>query len=212
MRQPELFIEHYDQGDGLGPEMGAGRPERVGGLQRMPPLDATPTGAAPADVHVEAAHVGTHDRQILLDLRRDTRLGDVAVALGTRRRERDIDDLVDVRWRQAMRMTPVLAPRPSASGPRLRHRRALGERRGLPLARALRGRQRLRQTLNLAAQPIALALHARDLVPQALAALAQLLILLPQALQLRLAGHLRGTGLSACTHATVMPESPPKYK
>jgi len=177
----------------------------------MAPLHATPARAAPADVHLEAPPVRTHDGQILLDLDRDARLADVAVAPGTRCWQGDVDDLVDLRRRKAMCLTPMLTAGTSTHRASMRRRHP--SRTGRPGVCPPAARQPA--PASTARSPGATDLaraHARNLVTQALATLAQLLILPSQAFHIPLAGRLRRAWLAARTHATVMPESPPKYK
>ena len=55
----------------FGPQLHAGRPQRVRGLQGMAALDAPPALRAVADLDVEAPHNGPHHREVFLILRRD---------------------------------------------------------------------------------------------------------------------------------------------
>ena len=54
VREAEIFLEHAHQRDGLGAHVHGGRPERVGGLERMPALHAPCTLATAANRDREA--------------------------------------------------------------------------------------------------------------------------------------------------------------
>ena len=49
MRQPEVSVEHTDERDPLRPDVHPRRPQGVRGLQRVAPLHAPGTLAAPPD-------------------------------------------------------------------------------------------------------------------------------------------------------------------
>ena len=70
-RHADVLVQEHNQGHGAGPEVHIGGPQRVGGLQRVPALDAAATGDTTADVHVEAPDDRPHHRQLFLILRRD---------------------------------------------------------------------------------------------------------------------------------------------
>ena len=115
------------------------RPQRLGALPSAilaVTFAATPMAAAAADVHVKAAYMGTHDRQILLNLDRQARFSDAPTALQTHVRERHVDDLIDAGWRPTMTVAAVSATRTPSSPPRIRFWRALRERRRLALPSA----------------------------------------------------------------------------
>jgi len=97
VRQAQLFVEQHDQRDRVGPQMRAGGVKGVGGLQGMPPLHASAAVGTAADVDVEAAHVPPHNRQILLNLCGEARLGHPAATVWACRRERHLDRFVDRR-------------------------------------------------------------------------------------------------------------------
>jgi hypothetical protein len=102
----------------------------------------------------------------------------------TLRGQRDVDDLVDLRWGWAMSMPPML-PTGATSGPaRRRRRRALRERRGLPLARSAPGVERLRQPRDLTAQAIAFAFQLLALARQIRALALQAGIVVAQPIRL----------------------------
>ena len=68
-REAQLFVEHDDERDELGPELRRGRAQRVGGLQRMPTLDAAAARLAAADMDGELPHDDAADRNLFLILR-----------------------------------------------------------------------------------------------------------------------------------------------
>jgi hypothetical protein len=149
VREAEVFIEQHDQRDRVRPEMGARRPERLRRLQRVAPLHASTTVATSAHMHIEATHMRPHDRQILLNLGGDARLGQPAAAMQALIREGDVDPLVDRGWRLSGSMSPVSAPGATSRPPRLRRRRAFRKRGRLTLAGAPRRLQRARQALDV---------------------------------------------------------------
>jgi len=122
-----MLIEQDDQRDGVRPQMGVRRAERIGGLQRMPAQDATAAPTTAADMHVETAHVRPHDRQIFLDLGRDAHFGDATTAMRTLVRKRQVNDLIDGGRRLTMTMAAMAPTGPTAGLPRIRFRRALRE-------------------------------------------------------------------------------------
>ena len=69
-RDAQVRVQLDDQGDDLGAELHAGSPQRIGGLQRVPTRNPAPALRAVADLDVEAAHDGTHHREVFLVLRR----------------------------------------------------------------------------------------------------------------------------------------------
>jgi hypothetical protein len=210
VRQAQLFVEQDDQGDRVWSQMGTGGAERVGGLQRVAALHATAAALAAADMHVEPAHVRSHHRQILLHLRGDARLGHRAATVRARRRQRDVNRLVD-RRRSPVTVAAV-PPSPSPTGTtRLRRRRAVRERRRLTLAGAPRRVKRLCQSPDVAPQALALSFEPNVLIPQSIAFISRPLNLTAQPLQLslRVVDRLRGV---ASRHATVMADSRKEYK
>ena len=69
-RDAQVRVQLDDQGDDLGAELHAGSSQRIGGLQRVPTRNPAPALRAVADLDVEAAHDGTHHREVFLVLRR----------------------------------------------------------------------------------------------------------------------------------------------
>ena len=211
-----MLVEQHDQRDRLRPEMRARRTQRIGGLQGMTPLHAPATRDTVADMDIKAAHVRGHDRQVFLHLRRDARFLDRPATVRARCRQRDIDRLVTRGRRLSMGVPAVVAT--GATARRLRPRRGgpLRERGRLALPGASGRLQCVRQSLELAAQPIALTLQPRILFPQALgipfdavAVSLQLIALPTQPLHLTLEV-LRRRELRS--HRLLMPDSPLQYK
>ena len=85
----------------------ADRPQRTGGLQRVAALNPSPTLRAVADVDVDAAHEGTHHREVFLVQRRHPGHLDRAAAVRTRGRCRRRVVLVDLRRARTARLPPV---------------------------------------------------------------------------------------------------------
>jgi len=140
----------------------------------MTALDSTVALGAAADVHPEAAHDGTDDREILLVLIGDALGLDPAPTRRTARRERRLVGLVDHRRHGALAVPPMGGPTFPPRPFRVRRGGALRERGRLSRPGAPRGLQIVFQPFILAAQPIALAFqlgaltfHACQFVTQA---------------------------------------------
>jgi hypothetical protein len=159
---PSCLLSSTINSTACGPRCARGT-QRISRLQRMASLHAASTAAAAADVHVKAAYMGTHDRQILLNLDRHARFSDAPAAVQTHVRERHVDDLIDAGWRPTMTVAAVSATRTPSSPPRIRFWRALRERRRLALPSAPRGGEFLLQLLVLALQSLARALRFLEL-------------------------------------------------
>ena len=202
MREPEVLIEQDDQRDGVRPHMAARCAERIGGLQRMSALDPTATLPTAADMHVKTADMGPHDRQIFLDLGRDTRFGDAPTAVRTPVWKRNVNDLINGGGRLPMTMATVASTGATTGWPRIWFRRALRERRRLPLAGAPRGRELFLQPLVLTLQPLARLLRFLELPTQTIDF--SIKVFERRGLWL---GRLASVG-----HAPVMPESLLEYK
>ena len=78
--QSQLFVEHDGEGDGGGPQLRGGRPEGVGGLQRMAALDAPTAVCAVPNGDVKGADARTDHGQIFLKLGRVTHQRDRSTA------------------------------------------------------------------------------------------------------------------------------------
>jgi hypothetical protein len=162
-------------------------------------------------MHGEPAHVRSHDRQILLNLRGEARLGHPAATVRAPRRQRDVNRFVDRRGWSSVTVAAVPPPSSPTSSTRLGRRSAFRERCRLTLARAARRVQCLGQSLNLAPQTITLSFEPRILVAEPITFISRLLDLASQPLQFSLSvvDRLRGV---ASRHATVMADSRKKYK
>jgi len=186
----------------------AARAQRVGRLQRMPPVDALLTSAAAPDMHIKAPNDGVHERQIFLILRGDVRLVHGATTPATGRREGHVMHLLHDRRRAPVAMAPVartgLPTRPTRSP----LRGALGERRRLTRARAARGLQLLLHTGQLRFKAGALTVDPATLSFRLLQLAPQFRILSAQLVD----RVIRSLTIGASTHAPVMPESQRQYK
>jgi hypothetical protein len=152
-----------------------------------------------------------HDRQILLNLGGDARLGHPAAAVRAFIGEGDVDPFVDRGWRLPMGMSAVTTTGASSGRTRTWCRCAFREGRRLSLPRAPRRLERLCQPLNLPPQALALSFQARVLITEPLAFISRALDLTAQPLQLSLCV-LDALRLVAQRHATVMADSRKKYK
>jgi hypothetical protein len=130
----------------------------------MPPLDAAPTPATLADVHLKPAHVRPHHGQLFLDLIGDARFVDRTAARRTARGQRHVNRFVNVCRRLSMSVAAVPAACPATRHVRLRGGGAFREGRSLPLRRPPREIEFLLQPLVLAPQPRILTLDSLALL------------------------------------------------
>jgi len=152
-------------------------------------------------MHVETAHLRSHDRQVFLDLGRYTRFGNTTAAMRALVRKRNVDDLIDGGRRSTMPMATVTATGPPAGSPRIPCRGAFRERRRLSFARAPRRGEFLLQPLVLTLQSFTRLLRFLKLTTQTI----ELSIEVFERWGLWL-------GLASVGHAPVMPESALRYK
>ena len=134
VREPGVLVEVDDGRLGVGAELAGAAPQRVGGLQRVPPPHPLAAAVAMADVNVEPAV--------------DRLAGDLGLVLvfdGVRHRrpaarapprERGLQDLIDHGRDRAEGLRAVALAGLAAGRLRVGLGRALGKRRGLTLAAA----------------------------------------------------------------------------
>ena len=157
-RHAQVRVQLDDQRDDRGAELHAGRPQRVGGLQRVAALDAPPTLGAMADLDVEAPQDGAHLGEFFLILRRHTGHLNRAAAVRTGGRRRRRVGLVDLRRPRAARLPAIARTRSPAGTPAATLRPVLGERGGLPKSCPPRGVELLLEVFTAALPPIPVAL------------------------------------------------------
>ena len=214
-RDAEVRVQFHDQRDDPGTKLHAGRPQRVGGLQRVAALDTPPAPRAVADLDVEAAHERTHRGEVFLILRRHPIPGDRAAAVRARRCPRTVG-LVDSRRSLPTPVPPVVRARPSAGTSAAALPPVFGEGGGLAKPRATRGRQRFLEATDLPPQPVPLAPQAILLPLEVVLLALQLVGLTPQTFVLasqavvlrRPRGFLVPAGITGATlvrHTQVMP-------
>jgi hypothetical protein len=181
-------------------------------------------------MYIEATHMRPHDRQILLNLGGDARLGQPAAPMRALIREGDVDPFVDRGWRLAVRMSPVSAPgatsAAAAAPPAPLSKTAPPDvcRRARRLQRASSARcpaaadpdrvpaaPLLLQLVTIAPQLLALSLQPRVVLTESFRFSVGLLDLTPQSLQFTLRVIARAKG-RALRHARVMADSRKKYK
>ncbi len=162
-RHAHLGVQLDDQRDDAGAELHAGRPQRIRGLQRVAALHPTLTLRAAAHFDVEAAHDRAHLRDFFLILRRHPGHFDRPAAVGTRRRHRRFQDLVNTFRARATRMPAVERTRPTARAPAAPLGSVLGEGGGLSFPRPARRGQLTLQVLDLPLLTLVLASQAVDL-------------------------------------------------
>ena len=200
-----------NQRDDFGTELHAGRSQRVGGLQPVAALDATPTLRAVADLDVEAPHDGAHHREIFLILRRHPGQLDGAAAVRTRGSHRRSAGLVNLRRTRAARLPAVVrtcAPAGSSAatlGP------VLGEGSRLPESCPPRRVELLLEVFTAALPPIPVTLPPIPVALDPRQLLAQSCDLSLLFLNAGIAGILLRPG-TLPWHPTVMPDPLEKYK
>ena len=122
----------------------------------MAALHPASTHRAASDPDSKAAHDRVHDRQLFLILRCHAGRRHGAGAVGTRRRHRNGDHLIDTRRWRSVTVAPMPCPASAPAAPRRRRRRALREGGGLAFACPARQVEFVLQPVVLAAQPVAL--------------------------------------------------------
>ena len=210
-RHTQVRVQPHDQRDDFGTELHAGRSQRVGGLQSVAALDATPTLRAVADLDVEAPHDGAHHREIFLILRRHPGQLDGAAAVRTRGSHRRSAGLVNLRRTRAARLPAVVrtcAPAGSSAatlGP------VLGEGSRLPESCPPRRVELLLEVFTAALPPIPVTLPPIPVALDPRQLLAQSCDLSLLFLNAGIAGILLRPG-TLPWHPTVMPDPLEKYK
>src|SRR5262249_45928837 len=138
----------------VGAELGRGRPQGVGGLERVPALEAPAAVRALADVDVEPAMSGPA-RDLDLVLLIDVGFLDRAATTGTTGavlRQGGFVDLVDALGRWAVRLGAVVRAGLATRLLRVRRGRAFGEGCCLPFAGPLLHFEQSGQPLDLESQ------------------------------------------------------------
>lgn len=205
-RQAQLFIEHDNQRDELGPEVDGRRAERIRGLPRVPALHAAPAVVTPADVHRELAHDDPADGNFFLILRRGPGLAHRPLTRRTVAGQWRVIAFINAPRPPAVRLRAIASARLATGASRTRFQR-LGERCRLPEAGAPRRLKVALQPINPSLQPHPLALELFVLLPQRLAlALRALRALAPTAIVAMIRKRFRAR------HAAVMPEFLARYK
>lgn len=156
-REAELLIEHGGQRERVRTDLGSGRTERVGRLQRMAALHTPAAGGAPANVDVKRAHDRAHDREVFLVLKRDVRFSQPPLARRACGRQRRVEVDIDPCRNRPARVPAIRRPRFPAGPLRGRGDDAARERGGLAEAGPFHGVQFLLQVFDLLAQPLAVA-------------------------------------------------------
>src|SRR5262249_6440076 len=96
VREPALLVEFHYGGLGLRARLGGGGAQSVGGLQRVPALEALVAAAATTDMDIELA-IDRAARDLDLVLVGDVRFLDRPAAAGARLGQWRLVDFVDVR-------------------------------------------------------------------------------------------------------------------
>ena len=166
-RDADVLMQEHNEGHGPRPQVHIGGPHRVGGLQRVPALDATTTRHTPAHLHVEAPDDRPDDREVFLILRCDAVQLDGAPAARAHGRQRRVVGEVDVSGNRAPGAGTIPSPGPSPPGQPAALRPIFGKRGRLSEPRASRGIEVALQALVLPLQPITLTRHPRQLIAHA---------------------------------------------
>jgi hypothetical protein len=182
-REAELLIENHGKGDHLRAELGARRPERVGGLQGVTSLHAPAARAARPDVNAKLTHDDARDREFFLGLRRDPRLAQSAAAVRTGARQRHLVVLIHLPRPSPMRFRAIPPPGFASRSAR-RPRQGFGEGGRLAVRSTPRLVELPLQAIIVAPQSIAFAFDTLQLTAQAIpfllrpfGALAQFIVL-----------------------------------
>ena len=136
-RHAQLRVQVYGQPGDARTELHAGRAQRIGGLQRMPALDAPSALRAVAHLDVEAAHERAHHGQVFLILRRDAGPVDDAATVRARPGGRRMG-FVDPRRARSASLLSVGGARPASGTPAASLWPLLGEGGRLPATRTAR--------------------------------------------------------------------------
>src|SRR5262245_8205418 len=137
--QAGLFVERNNGGLSVGADLTGRGTDRSAGLHRMPAMH-TPTASAAGSLVKQDEATPRLDGNVFLVLRIDlVLLGDVAAAKRTVFGQRSFERLIDLirRRRQTLAMLAISGSLRPGSRPGILLWLALGERRCLPLARAL---------------------------------------------------------------------------
>ena len=165
-RRAHLRVHLHGQGGDFGPQLHAGRPQRIGGLQCMAALDAPPALRAVPDLDVEAPYNRPHHREVFLILRRDALYCDLAATIRTPGRQRCFMDLVDLRRPPATCLPPVLRTGAPSRTFATTLPPLFGEGRSLAETRASRRVELLLEPSRTALPAIPVALGARQILAQ----------------------------------------------
>ena len=206
-RQTQVLVQQRRRRDGLRTELHGGGAHGVGCLERMPPLHPTAALPTAADVDIEATHQWADGRQIFLILRGHVRAIDGGATIGTRRRHRHVECVVNHQWNGPPAVATIGGTGLPARTTRMDRRGPFRERGRLPEARATRCVQLLPDSLVLPPRPIPFPLEPRPVGFRAIA-------LLTHAGQFvfQLVDDLARTTRRRIAHAPVMPEFPRQYK
>lgn len=202
--EAELFVEDHRQRDGLWPELHRGRPKRVRGLQRMPPLHAPVAVATGAHVDAKVAHDRPLHREVFVKLRRDACPADRTRTVRTAGGQWHVVGLIDVPGSPPIGAPPIRGPWFAPRTSRRVRGHAARERCRLAIHRAARRLEVVFQFLVFTPQPLTLGFRPPKIFTEPL-----------DLARLVLDDLLRVTGTisrSAIRHADVMPEPRLKYK
>src|SRR5437867_1121040 len=150
MSQAGVLVEIDNCRLGIGAKLRGRGPEGIGGLQRMPSLQAALTTVAPADVDIELAMDGlAWDLDLILLL--NVGFLDGTAAIRTALRQGSLIGFVDLlgRRRRPMPLVAVVIPGLAAGLLGLFLERAFGEGGSLALAGPTLGFEKLKQALSL---------------------------------------------------------------
>ena len=220
-RHPHLGVQLDHQRHDRGAELHARRPQRVGGLQRVPALHPPLTPRAVADLDGEAPHNRAHHGQVFLILRRLASHCDRAAAVRTFPRNRRRVGLVDLRRARPAAVEAILHTGSPSGTPAETLRPVLRERCGLAATRPtclvqlpLQALHLFLQAVILTLQSVALALQPALLAPQVLGVALPPRQLSAKAFEVggKFRSPMRERFPVGGRHATVMPQSEKLYK
>ena len=202
--EAELFVQDHRQGHRLRPELPGGGAERIGGLQRVTSLDASPTLRAVANGHAKLVDDRGLDGQVFLILRHHALSAETPATGRALGRQRRVMRHVDTRRPPPMRLPAVGGSRLASRRFGIRFRQPARERRGLAIGSTTRHLEFLFQPLVLAPQAIAFDLRAPQIFFEPLNAAHQIVDEFARVFGRRL--------VRAPRHVLVMPDPRKKYK
>jgi len=202
--EPELFVEDHRERDGLRAELHGGGPQRRGGLQWVPSLDASPALRAVANGHAKLVDHGALHRQVFLVLRDHALSPDGATTVRALRGQPRGVRHIHARRRPSMCLPAVGGARFASRPSGILFGQPTRERRGLAIRPAPRHLEFLLQPLVLTPETIAFDLRPLQILAESFD--------FPRLIIDDLSGVRRWRIRRAPRHDMLMPDSRAQYK